>query len=86
MDIVSLKMVSGEEVIGRLADENAESVTLSKPMVFLMGPQGLGLVPYFFSGPKDGNVKIKNQFINAMIKTDADVGKQYQSQTSSLVI
>jgi len=45
-DTVSLKLSSGEEIVGRLDDESTTKFTLKKPMVLIMGAEGLGLAPY----------------------------------------
>jgi hypothetical protein len=85
-DTVTLKLISGEEVVGRLSDITESYFTLSKPMTFIMGPQGLGMVPYMFSAPQDANIKIKESAVTAIAKTDEPVSKQYVAQTSNLII
>jgi hypothetical protein len=57
-DTVTLKLISGEEVVGRIGDSTDGQIVLTKPMTFIMGPQGLGMVPYMFSAPQDAKIKI----------------------------
>lgn len=83
-DTVTLKLISGEEVVGRLGEPNQDVVTLTKPMTFIMGPQGLGMVPYMFSAPQDAKIKIKESAIVAIVKTDDQINKQYIQQTTGL--
>jgi hypothetical protein len=83
-DTVSLKLISGEEVVGRVGDPTQDVVVLTKPMTFIMGPQGLGMVPYMFSAPQDAKIKIKESAIVAIVKTDDQINKQYIQQTTSL--
>lgn len=87
-DIISLKLTTGEEVIGRLVTPFGVdlSATLAKPMAFMMGPQGLGLVPFVFSANTDDNITISGAFIIAKAKTAEQVAKQYMQQTSNLLI
>ena len=86
-DIVALKLATSEEVIARIEDvDNTETVTLNKPMSFMMGPNGVGLVPFFFSAPKDFKVTISRVNVIAMIAPDENVAKQYQRQTSSVIV
>jgi len=85
-DTVSLKLISGEEVVGRLVDLTENTFSLSKPMTFIMGTQGFGMVPYMFSAPQDAKIKIKEISVVAVNKTDEQVNKQYLTQTSSLTI
>jgi hypothetical protein len=83
-DTVSLKLISGEEVVGRIGEPTQDVVILTKPMTFIMGPQGLGMVPYMFSAPKDAKIKIKENAIVAIVKTDDQINTQYIAQTTSL--
>jgi hypothetical protein len=83
-DTVSLKLISGEEVVGRIGDIAQDVVVLTKPMTFIMGPQGLGMVPYMFSAPQETKIKIKESAIVAIVKTDDQVNKQYIAQTTGL--
>ena len=85
-DTVSLKLISGEEVVGRIGEPTQDVVTLTKPMTFIMGPQGLGMVPYMFSAPQDAKIKIKDSAIVAIVKTDDQVNKQYLQQTTNLTL
>lgn len=85
-DVVTLKINSGEEVIGRLESENEYDTVLSKPQAFMMGPQGLGLVPYLFSAPESAKVGIRTSSINTIIKTVDAVANQYLKQTTGLVL
>jgi hypothetical protein len=55
-------------------------------MTFIMGPQGLGMVPYMFSAPQDAKIKIKDSAIVAIVKTDDQVNKQYIQQTTNLTL
>jgi hypothetical protein len=86
-DVVALKLSTSEEVIARFESETEETILLNKPMSFMMGPNGVGLVPFFFSAPKDFKVTIsKANIIGMMITPDENVAKQYQRQTSSLIV
>jgi hypothetical protein len=85
-DTVSLKLISGDEVIGRLDSNENETYTLIKPMTFMMGPQGLGLVPFMFSTNEATKVAIPAKFVMVITKTDQNVAKQYINQTTGLHI
>lgn len=85
-DTITLKLISGEEIVGRVGDPSDGVVILTKPMTFIMGPQGLGMVPYMFSAPQDAKIKIKDSAIVAITKTDDQVNKQYLSQTTGLTL
>lgn len=85
-DIISLKLSTSEEVIARYEEETAETILLNKPMSFMMGPNGVGLVPFFFSAPKDFKVTVSKTNVICSITPDENVAKQYQRQTSSVIV
>lgn len=83
-DIVSFKMTSGEEVIGRLEEETDNYYELRKPMVLIAGQQGLGLAPFMFSVSPDAKFRFKSNTISCVAKTENDIAKQYTSQTTGI--
>mgnify|MGYP003626107466 FL=1 len=42
-DVVSMKLSTGEEIIGRLEEETDTGFKVKKPMAIVMGQQGLAL-------------------------------------------
>lgn len=85
-DIITLKLSSGEEVVARFDSRTPEYVRILKPMAFMMGPQGLGLVPFVFSADRDAVIEVGASFVITTTKTDDQVGKQYMQQTSNLTV
>lgn len=85
-DVVTLKLVGGDEVLGRLADERTEQyVEISKPLLVMMSQQGFGLVPYVLTAGADAKVKINNSHVITMTKTLDQVAKEYLKQTTGLI-
>lgn len=85
-DVVSIKTIASEEIVGRLVEETDTYIILNKPLAFMMGPQGLGLVPYMFSAPQDAKIKVKDSAIASIVKTEQAVAKQYTQQTSGIMV
>lgn len=84
-DVVSLKLSSGEEILGRLEAEKENNVTLKKPMVLIAQEKGLGLAPFMFSVSPDGRFVMKSTAISCMAKTEPEIAKQYVATTSGIV-
>jgi hypothetical protein len=87
-DIVTLKMATGEEVIGYFTDDNGTDVILRKPVVPVPTGQGqMGLAPFIMSSSylDDGE---SLEFSRAHIVTSAKTSKQfadvYTQQVSGL--
>ena len=85
-DTVSLKLSSGEEIVVRLEAESDKAYTVRKPMVLIAGEKGLGLAPFMFSVSPDGKFNLQATSVSCVAKTEAEIGKQYVSQTSGIAI
>ena len=47
--VVTLKLVSGEEIIAKYVEDSSDSIKISKPMSLSMSPKGLGMMPFAFT-------------------------------------
>lgn len=85
-DIVTIKMVGGDEVIGKLLDEHTDQyVELSKPMVVMIGQQGFGLAPYILTAGPDASAKLDRSHVVTLVKTYDQVAKEYLKQTTGII-
>lgn len=83
-DTISLKLTSGEEIIGRLEEETEKHYQLHKPMVLVMQQQGLGLAPFMFSVSPNGKFRVQARSVSCIAKTDGEIAKQYTAQTTGI--
>lgn len=84
-DTVSLKLSSGEEVIGRLEEETKDSIKLHKPLMLTMSQQGIGLAPFMFTANPDTSITLKQDKVICIVKTIDEMSKQYISNTTGIV-
>lgn len=84
-DVVSIKMIGGDEVIARLHAETADKITLTKPLVVMMAQEGFGLAPFLLTASPDAKLEIKPSAVICITKTFDPVAKQYIKQTSGLI-
>lgn len=82
-DVISMKLASGEEVVGRLEEEKGADMILSKPMMIVAAQEGLGLAPFMFSVSPDSKFNIKVANVLCVTKTEDGFGKQYMEQTTN---
>jgi hypothetical protein len=86
--IVTLKMITSEEVVGRVNDEGENFIELEKPRTFQViqdenGNVRAGLVPWFMSDP-DVVVMISKSHVVAQSESASALTEAYIKQTSSL--
>ena len=85
-DVVTVKMVGGDEVLGRLNDERTdEYIELNKPQLVMMAQQGFGLVPYVLTAGPDATIQLDRKHVIAIVKSYDQVAKQYIKQTTGLI-
>jgi hypothetical protein len=85
-DIVTLKILGVDEVVGRVASIENGVVTLNKPHAVMMGQQGFGLAPYVLTAGPDFKIDVKDEHIVCIVKTYDGVAKEYIKQTSGIFV
>lgn len=85
-DIITIKMLGGDEIIGRLDGFDSDNIVLSRPILVVMAQQGFGLVPYILTAGPDVVIDIDRKNIITITKTIDQVAKEYIRQTSGLII
>ena len=86
-DIVTVKILGGDEVVGRLAAFDNGVIRLNNPhAVMTLGQQGFGLAPYVLTAGPAFKIDIKDEHIVCIVKTYDPVAKEYIKQTSGLMV
>jgi hypothetical protein len=86
-DVVTIKMIGGDEIVGRLNDERMDDyIELNKPHIVMMAQQGFGLMPYILTAGPDVKAKIDRRHVITIVKTLDQVAKQYMKQSTGLEI
>ena len=85
-DIVSLKLINGDELIARFENETAEEIRIERPLALTMSPQGgLGMVPWMFLGAKN-TITLKRSHVFAMVPSQKDAADQYMQGTTGIAL
>jgi hypothetical protein len=83
-EVITLKLTSGEELVGKLVEETGAHYKLNRPMVIGMGAKGPGLMPYLFTVHPDKDIKILKGTVVVAEATDAEFAKQFLESTSGI--
>jgi hypothetical protein len=84
-DIVSLKLLNGDEIIARFESETATEIKIDRPLAVTVTGQGLGLIPWIFFGDKD-IIVLQKSHVFAMIPSKKDAAGQYQQGTTNIAL
>ncbi len=83
-EVVTFKLTSGEELIGKLVQETDQFYKVSKPMVLTANQQGLGMAPYLFTVNPDKDVKISKSTVVVAEATDKQYADSYIQGTTGI--
>lgn len=82
-DIVTLKLLTGEEIIATFEKDDSNTVTVSKPSTIASNGQGMGIIPWMVTaGPR--KVDLSKHAVIAMAATDPEIAKAYQDTVSEI--
>ncbi len=85
-DVITIKLVSTEEVIAEVIEDNEEEMVVKRPMTLVVSSKGMGLQPYMITPEIQERLHFHKQNIFAMSKTAKDFTDGYLQQTSGIQI
>ena len=85
-DIISAKLISGEEIVSKLGEETETTYEFQKPVSLAIGPQGAALTPYMMTANVDNLIIVvdKNKVI-AVAEAQKEVCAEYTKATTGLI-
>jgi hypothetical protein len=84
-DIISLKLINGDELIARFEHENTDEIKVERPLAITIGPQGLGMMPWMFLADKE-LITIKKQHVFVMAHSKKEAADQYMQGTTGIAL
>lgn len=83
-DVITLKLISGEEVIGKFVADNEMQITLDRPLMLAMSQKGIGMAPILMTVNPESKLKFNKTAVIVMAKSDDEIAKQYVYQTTGI--
>lgn len=83
-DVITLKLISGEEVIGKFVADNEMNITLDRPLMLAMSQKGIGMAPILMTVNPESKLKFSKTAVIVMAKSDDEIAKQYVYQTTGI--
>ena len=84
-DIVSLKMINGDELIARFESETGDDITIDRPLALTMSREGLGMIPWMMLGDKS-SITLKKSHVFAVVSSQKDAADQYMQGTTGIAL
>lgn len=84
-DIITFRLNTGEEVVGKLTEEKMDSYVVAKPLVIILQEKGPVMAPMFVSADwKTTPVSIYKCGVTMSCNTEKNIKKAYMETTSGL--
>lgn len=83
-DVVSLKVISGEEILGRYVSEDMTSITLSRPLMIAMTPKGPAMAPVMMTVNPESQLTFNKSAIIISSPCYKEIAEQYIFQTTGI--
>ena len=84
-DVVSIKLINGDEIIANFEKEDNETITINRPLALTMNGQGLGMIPWVFLG-KDGSITISKANTFFVVESKGEAATQYTEGTTGIAL
>jgi hypothetical protein len=82
-DIVCFKLV-GEEVVGKIVEETADSYVLNKPCTVIPSQQGIGLMQSLISADINSNITLNKSHVIMTAPVIKDIENHYIRTTTGI--
>ena len=83
-DIITMKLVTGEEIITKFVESSDSSYKVNKPLVLSITQQGVAMTPFLFTAELNGEIDIPKHVIVAIASTDKSTSGQYIKGTTGI--
>lgn len=82
--VVTFKIVNGDEIVGKIVEENANSFIISKPTTVMPSQQGLGLIQSMFTSELNKSITLSKSHVMMHAPTVEDVKNHYIETTTGI--
>jgi len=82
-DVITLKLITGEEVMATLVNNDGDTVTVKRPSTIASNGQGMGIIPWMMTSRAE-KVDINKSAVIAMSLTEEEIAKAYTETTSNI--
>ena len=83
-DIVTMKLVTGEEIIAKFVEGNETSYKINKPLVLSVTQHGPAMTPFLFTAEMNDNINLSKNVVIAIANTEKTTAGQYIKGTTGI--
>ena len=83
-DIVTFKIVNGDEIVAKIVEESDDALTVMKPCTVMPSQQGLGLLQSLFTSDLNKSIRLEKRHVMMHAPTVKDVQNHYIKTTTGI--
>ena len=83
-DIVSFKLVTGDEIVAKIVDSGPNGYEIAKPCTVMPSPQGMGLIQSLFTADADTSVILQKEHVIMHAPSIDAMQKHYIKTTTGI--
>ena len=83
-DIVSFKLVNGDEIVAKFIEEQSDKFIIAKPTTVIPSQQGIGLVQSLFTSDLSKHIEIAKSHIMLHAATIKEMENHYIQTTTGI--
>ncbi len=83
-DIVSMKLVNGDEIVAKIVSDDAMSYTIDRPCTVVPSAQGIGLMQSLFTSDVRKAVTVSKQHVMMASETIKEIQNHYIKTTTGI--
>tara|TARA_B100002019_G_scaffold292963_1_gene318014 strand:- start:306 stop:599 length:294 start_codon:yes stop_codon:yes gene_type:complete len=85
-DVVSVRLSSGEEIVGKLLDDNEKTIKLKQPLSAIMSEKGLAMLPFMLTVNPEADLVVNKNQIMITAKSIKEVADHYLQSTTGITL
>ena len=85
-DVVSVRLSSGEEIVGKLLDDNEKTIKLKQPLSAIMSEKGLAMLPFMLTVNVEADLVVNKNQIMITAKSIKEVADHYLKSTTGITL
>ena len=83
-DIVSFKLVNGDEIVAKINSEQQDGFVVEKPCTVMPSPQGMGLIQSLFTADAEIKITLRHDHILMHAPSIDQMQKHYIKTTTGI--
>lgn len=84
MNILTVVLVNGDEIVGRLKDMDDKVITIEKPVKIALSQKGMGFAPVCISIDDASEFSIKQEHVLFVAPTRQEISEPYIQATTGI--